>query len=133
MALTGILTLLVIGGIAGGAYYYRGGVQSAFAQTQKTQEEKDYDFERKQKEDTEWDESGWNPDNWFSGTKDNSKQVTKTQVTTDSLSAELRAKTDYDLVDGRIVYAETGQIVQTSGLLQSLSNDNLNLKGRRFH
>ena len=63
LSLTGILTLLLIGGIAGGVYYYRDGIANAFGQ-QKSEEEKDYDFDRKKKEDEEWDQSGWNPDNW---------------------------------------------------------------------
>ncbi len=63
MGVQGILTIIIIGGIAGSAYYYRDGIKQAFGNT-KSQEEKDYDFERKQKEDEQWDKSGWNPDNW---------------------------------------------------------------------
>ena len=77
LSLTGILTLLLIGGIAGGVYYYRDGIANAFGQ-QKSEEEKDYDFDRKKKEDVEWDNSGWNPDNWFNTTKNDPKQLPKT-------------------------------------------------------
>ena len=63
MGLTGLLSLLVIGGLAAGGFYYRDNIKSALKDN-RSDEEKDYDFERKQNEDSQWDSSGWNPDNW---------------------------------------------------------------------
>lgn len=75
MGLSGLISLIVVAGIAGGAYYYRDGIDKALHP--KSQEEKDYDFERKQKENREWDKSGWNPDNWFNDSKTDPKQENK--------------------------------------------------------
>jgi hypothetical protein len=82
LSLTGILSLIVIGGAVGTAFYYRDGIKDAFAQTQKSEAEKDYDFDRKKKEDKEWDNSGWNPDNWggYTNSKTYSKTTTKNNV-----------------------------------------------------
>ncbi len=79
MSLSGILTLVVLGVIAGTSLYYKDDIKRAFAD-KRTDAEKDYDFERKKKEDTEWDSSGWNPDNWFGNNNksgSNTKQIPK--------------------------------------------------------
>ena len=82
LGLTGLLSLILIGGIAAGGYYYRDEIKNAFAD-KRSDEEKDYDFDRKKKEDAEWDSSGWNPDNWgwdnWFPNNDDSKVDTKQQ------------------------------------------------------
>jgi len=77
LSITGIISLFVVGGIAGAGYYYRDNIKEAFGE-KKSQEEKDYDFTRKQKEDLEWDESGWNPDNWKWPWDESDSNYTKT-------------------------------------------------------
>ena len=76
MGLTGLLSLIIIGGIAAGGYYYRDSIGKAFASEEEKEldlEEKEYDFDRKKENDAKWD-------NFWDGGKQNQKQASKDAV-----------------------------------------------------
>jgi len=94
MGLSGILSLIALVGISATAFYYKDGIQTAFASTQKSDAEKEYDFERKQGEDKQWDESNWNPDNWFVYADSASSAKTIPKVSTKPNTAEYDPNTN---------------------------------------
>lgn len=104
MGLTGLLSLILIGGLAAGGYYYRDGIRQAI--NPKSQEEKDYDFDQKKKEDKEWDGSGWNPDNWkwpwennngTTNSKDNSKYTPKSNSSYEAYTQGIDNRTQSEI------------------------------------